>query len=58
MKVGGAEISSKHANYILNTKDAKSGEVLELINLAKEKAKKTYGLDLKEEIFYIGDFKK
>ncbi len=56
-KIGGAEISQKHANYILNIDEAKASDVLELINLIKTKAKKTYGLDLKEEIFYVGDIK-
>ena len=55
-KVGGAEISEKHANYILNTNNATAKDVVALINLIKEKAKSTYGLDLKEEIFYIGKF--
>jgi len=55
-KIGGAEISSHHANFILNTADATASDVLKLIELVKVKAKNTYGLDLKEEIFYIGDF--
>lgn len=55
-KSGGAEISTHHANYILNTNSASAQDVYNLINLIKEKAKKTYGLDLKEEIFLIGDF--
>lgn len=55
-KIGGAQISSHHANFIVNTGDATAAEVLKLINLIKQKAKETYALDLKEEIFYIGDF--
>ena len=55
-KIGDAQISSSHANFIINTGEAKAQDVLKLINLIKEKAKNTYGLDLKEEIFYIGDF--
>lgn len=55
-KVGGAQISDKHANYILNTNNATAKDVVALINLVKEKAKNTYGLDLKEEIFYVGKF--
>ncbi len=56
-KIGGAEISQKHANYILNTDNATASDVIALINLVKSKAKETYSLDLKEEIFYIGNFK-
>src|SRR3990167_5736479 len=55
-KVGGAQISTQHANFIINNGDATASDVLKLINLIKEKAKETFGLDLKEEIFYIGDF--
>ncbi|OGE11140.1 UDP-N-acetylenolpyruvoylglucosamine reductase [Candidatus Curtissbacteria bacterium RIFCSPLOWO2_01_FULL_42_26] len=57
-KSGGAEISNHHANFILNTNQASASDVLKLIKLIKEKAKNTYGLDLEEEIFYVGDFDK
>lgn len=55
-KIGGAEISTHHSNFILNTNGASAKDVLELIKLTKEKAKNTYGLNLKEEIFMIGNF--
>lgn len=55
-KVGGAQISTHHANFIINTGEAMAADVLKLINLVKQRAKETYNLDLKEEIFYIGDF--
>ena len=53
-KIGGAQISTQHANFIINTGDAKASDVIQLMNLVKEKAKNAYDLDLKEEIFYIG----
>lgn len=55
-KIGGAQISGHHANFILNTGEATAVDVIKLINLVKTKAKETYGLNLKEEIFYIGEF--
>ncbi len=55
-KIGGAEISRHHANFILNTQNATASDVLELIKLIKIKAQQKYGLDLKEEIFLVGDF--
>lgn len=55
-KIGDAQISEKHANFILNIGAATATDVLKLVNLVKEKAKNTYGINLKEEIFYIGDF--
>lgn len=55
-KIGGAQISTHHANFIINTNNATANDVLKLIELVKTRAKSTYGLDLKEEIFYIGEF--
>lgn len=55
MKIGGAQISDRHANYILNVNEASAKDVHTLIDLIKEKARKTYSLDLVEEIFYIGN---
>ena len=55
-KVGGAQVSEHHANFIINNNEAKAQDVLELIKLIKTKARQTYSLDLKEEIFLIGDF--
>jgi len=56
MKVGGAQVSDRHANYILNVNEARAKDVRTLIDLIKEKARKTYSLDLVEEIFYVGNF--
>lgn len=55
-RLGDAQISSHHANFIVNRQAATATEVLKLINLIKQKAKEKYNLVLKEEIFYIGDF--
>lgn len=54
--IGGAQISEKHANFILNKGGAKAQEVIDLINLCKEKVKSKFGVNLKEEIVYQGDF--
>jgi len=53
-KKGGAEISKKHGNFIVNLGDASSEDVLYLINLAKEKVKQKFNIVLKEEIEYLG----
>ena len=52
-QVGGAQISKKHSNYIVNVGGAKAQDVLELIALAKEKVKEQYGVELEQEIQYI-----
>lgn len=51
--VGGAQISEKHANFIVNTGNATSKDVLSLINLIKSKVVKKFGVILKEEIMVV-----
>lgn len=53
-RAGGAEISPKHANFFVNAGDATAAEVRELIDYAKMETKKTYGIDLVEEIRLVG----
>ena len=49
-KVGGAVVSEKHANFIVNTGNATSADILELINIIKETIKKKYNVSLEQEI--------
>lgn len=52
-RVGGAKISEKHANFIVNLKNAKAKDVIELIKLIKKRVKNKFKIDLKEEIQII-----
>ncbi len=52
--VGGAEISTKHANFIVNTGLAKAEDVIILISLVKQKVRTEFNLQLQEEIEYLG----
>lgn len=54
IKKGSVSISNIHANFIENSGSATARDVCELINLAKSKVKKTFGIDLEEEIIYVG----
>jgi len=45
-KIGGAEISEKHANFIVNTGDATYEDILSLIEYTKSKVKENYNIDL------------
>lgn len=54
-KVGGAEVSRKHAGFIINSSDASAEEVLELIAIIQAKVKEQYGIELKTEIKVIGE---
>jgi len=48
--MGGAAISMRHANFILNRRNAKAADVLKLMDLMKEKVKEKFSLDLESEI--------
>ena len=47
---GSMSFSIKHANFLVNNGNGSYEEALHLINLAKEKVKKEYNINLKEEI--------
>ena len=53
VKIGGAEVSKKHAGFIINTGDATSNDVRSLIFFLKEKIKSQYGCDLETEIVIL-----
>jgi len=53
-KSGGAEISTKHANFIVNTGNATASDIIALINLAYHKVKKQFGIELELEIKTLG----
>lgn len=44
--INGAEVSTKHANFIINTDNCSGKDIVELINEIKETIKKEYGIDL------------
>ena len=52
-RMGGAEISRKHANFIINKKKASCNDVLKLIELINKKVMKNYRIPLKLEIKVI-----
>ncbi len=52
-KHGGAMISSKHANFVVNYKNAKAEDIKYLIELAHDKVKENYNIDLKIEQEFV-----
>ncbi len=56
-QVGGAKISEKHANFILNTGEAKATDVKALIDLMKKTVEEKFGIELQEEVRYLGEWK-
>ncbi len=53
-RAGGAMVSEKHANFIINTGDATSADIAELIEIVREVVFSFSGILLKEEIRYLG----
>jgi UDP-N-acetylmuramate dehydrogenase len=53
-KKGNAQISEKHANFIINLGGAKAKDILFLMDLAQKKVKEAFGVNLKTEIQRIG----
>lgn len=49
-RIGGAQISKKHANFMLNKGDASADDMLKLISFAKKKAQSVYGVTLETEV--------
>jgi len=52
-RIGGAAISEKHANFIVNMGGATASDVKKLISLIKKKVREQYGITLQTEIEMI-----
>lgn len=55
IRVGGARISSKHGNFIVNEGGAKAKDVLALIGLIKDKVREKFGISLETEVRIVGE---
>lgn len=51
---GGAQISEKHSNFVINKGTAKAEDVIKLASLMKEKVKEKFNITLEEEIQRVG----
>ncbi len=54
-RIGGAQVSEKHAGFIVNRGGATAGDVLELIERIRAEVKAKFNLDLVQEIRIIGE---
>lgn len=54
-RVGGAEISKVHANYIVNVGNASADDVLKLIDIARTAVFKEFGIELELEVKVLGE---
>lgn len=55
MRMGDAQVSTKHANFLINRGRATAAEMRELIERAHALASRRYGIDLELEIEMIGE---
>jgi len=53
-RIGGAQISPKHANFIENTGTATSADCVELLLEARRRAHAEYGVELEHEVVFAG----
>ncbi len=54
-RIGGAEISRKHANFIVNSGGASAADIEALIDLAQSTVREKFGVELEREVRIIGE---
>ena len=54
-RIGGAQISPKHANFIENAGGARTEDALELMREAIRRAREQFGVELQHEVQLLGD---
>lgn len=52
-EIGGAQVSPKHSNFIVNTGYASAKDIHDLICLVSEKVKEEFGIELKKEVCFV-----
>lgn len=54
-RVGGAQVSEEHANFLVNRGGAKAADFIELGRIIKERVKESSGITLEEEVRIVGE---
>jgi UDP-N-acetylenolpyruvoylglucosamine reductase len=54
-RIGGAQISPRHANFIENADGARSDEAIALMAEARRRAWEQYGVELEHEVVFLGE---
>lgn len=55
-RLGGAQISETHANFVVNHGGATAGEIRTLIETARDEVRERFGVELRDEVVYLGEF--
>jgi UDP-N-acetylmuramate dehydrogenase len=53
-RIGGAQISPRHANFIENADGAKAADAIALMNEARRRAREQFGVELEHEVEFVG----
>ena len=54
-RIGGAQISPRHANFIENADGARAADAIELMAEARRRALEQFGVELVHEVVFLGD---
>ena len=54
-RIGGAEVSTKHAGFIVNVDQATSNDYIELIDHVRKTVKKNFDVELETQVIIIGE---
>jgi UDP-N-acetylmuramate dehydrogenase len=54
--VGGAAVSPKHANFIVNRGGAQAGEIRQVAEYVQKCVRERFGVDLEAEVLYVGEW--
>ncbi len=57
LRVGGAQVSEKHANFLVNTGGATASDLRTLAQRVKTAVQERFSVTLEEEVLYVGDWK-
>jgi UDP-N-acetylmuramate dehydrogenase len=55
-RIGGARVSEAHGNFILNDGQATARDIRQLIERCRAEVHRKFGVELREEIVYLGSF--
>jgi UDP-N-acetylenolpyruvoylglucosamine reductase len=53
-RIGGAQVSPRHANFIENAGDARSADAIDLMTEARRRALDEFGVELEHEVQMLG----
>lgn len=57
LRIGGARISERHANFIVNDGGATADDIRQLIERARDEVRRRFGVELRDEVVCLGTFR-